>query len=338
MINRYLVSIQFLSSGGSAMTSDRDPTFEGKQTEQGSTFSPARVELHASRRAQPETHSGGSLGTILTSCVLSLIMGGAGAWAYVDYLGPMLGKKPAEKALLDAQKSESSATDTTARMSDLSGKLDELRSRVDKLPKALTAQDLNPLKERLALLDELSRKVDAVGQRVNSLPGKIDQDSRNITTLTADLAGMRNEVASLRNNIHASAEKPSTRAVKPSDDSEKPRTPSTSEPPREISPPVSSLLQSGIESYQKKQYSDASTVFAGLVKTQPDDARIWYYAALSRGFATGDWKGETERLVTQGVEREKAGKPTKTQIDAAFADLTTATGKDWLAFYRRRAG
>ena len=50
------------------------------------------------------------------------------------------------------------------------------------------------------------------------------------------------------------------------------------------------------------------------------------------------WKGETERLVTQGVDREKAGKPSKSQIDAAFADLTPETGKDWLAFYRRRAG
>jgi hypothetical protein len=60
--------------------------------------------------------------------------------------------------------------------------------------------------------------------------------------------------------------------------------------------------------------------------------------SLSRGLATRDWKGETERLVTQGVDREKAGKPDKPQIDAAFADLTAETGKDWLAYYRRRAG
>ena len=64
---------------------------------------------------------------------------------------------------------------------------------------------------------------------------------------------------------------------------------------------------------------------------------VWYYAALSRGLATRDWKGETERLVTQGIEREKAGKPDKAKIDAAFEDLTPETGKDWLAFYRRRA-
>ena len=54
-------------------------------------------------------------------------------------------------------------------------------------------------------MDELSRKVDSLGLRVNSLPGKVDQDSRKIITLTADMEGMRNEVASLRNNIHTSA-------------------------------------------------------------------------------------------------------------------------------------
>jgi hypothetical protein len=41
--------------------------------------------------------------------------------------------------------------------------------------------------------------------------------------------------------------------------------------------------------------------------------------------------------VAEGMAREKAGKPEKAKIDAAFSDLTTATGKDWLAFYRNRA-
>jgi TolA-binding protein len=264
-------------------------------------------------------------------------MGGAGAWAYVDYLGPMLARNRAQKSPPDVQNSESNSTeskvsDSVARLNDLSGKLDELQSRVDRLPKAISAQDLEPLKERLALVDDVSKKVDALGLRVNSLPEKVDQDSRKITTLTAELEGMRNEVASLRNNIHTSAS-----AEKPSDEGEEPRTAILSEPPREIPPPVR-LLQAGVDYFQKKNYAKASEIFAGLSKARPDDARVWYYAALSRGLATRDWKGQTERLVTQGVDREKAGKPSKSQIDAAFADLTPETGKDWLAFYRRRAG
>ena len=319
------------------MTTDRDPTFEGTRTEQVNVQPPSRVESQASGRAHSDAQSSSGFGTILTSCVLALLMGGAGAWAYVDYLSPMLAKNRAQKSQPDVQKSESNSTeskssDSVARLNDLSGKLDELQSRVDRLPKAISAQDLEPLKERLALVDDVSKKVDALGLRVNSLPGKVDQDSRKITTLTADLEGMRNEVASLRNNIHTSAS-----AEEPSDKGEEPRTAIPSEPPREIPPPVR-LLQAGVDYFQKKHYAKASEIFARLSKARPDDARVWYYAALSRGLATRDWKGETERLVTQGVDREKAGKPSKSQIDAAFADLTPETGKDWLAFYRRRAG
>ena len=320
------------------MTTDRDPTFEGKQTEQENAYPPGRVVSRESGRAHPGTPATSGFGTILTSGVLALLMGAAGAWAYVDYLGPMLAKNRAQKSQPDAQSSEPKSPDPTAQLKDLSGKLDELQSRVDRLPKAISAQDLEPLKEKLAVVDEVSRKVDSIGLRVNTLPGKVDQDSRKITTLTADLEGMRNEVTSLRNNIHASAEKPSVKAEKPSDRGEKLRSVSSSESSREISPPVSSLLQTGVQLFQKKNYAEASEIFAGLSKAQPDDARVWYYAALSRGLATRDWQGQTERLVTQGVDREKAGKPSKSQIDAAFADLTSETGKDWLAFYRRRGG
>jgi TolA-binding protein len=253
----------------------------------------------------------------------------------------MLCKQRAQKNQPDAQKSESNSANSAARLNDLSGKLDELQSRVDRLPKAISAQDLAPLSQKLAVVDDLSRKVDTLGARVNSLPGKVDQDSRKITTLMADMEGMRNEVSTLRNDVHTTiskAEKALSRGEKPSEKGEKPRAPTSLEPPLEISPPVSSLLQAGVEFFQKKNYAKASEVFAGLTKTQPDDARVWYYAALSRGLAARDWKGETERLVTQGVAREKAGKPDKPRIDAAFADLTPETGKDWLAYYRRRAG
>ncbi len=320
------------------MTTERDPIIEGKQTDQGNAHPPSRVEPQASGQAHADGPSGGGAGTILASCVLAFLVGGAGAWTYVNYLDPMLAKQRAKKSQPDAQKSESTFADSAAQMKDLSGKLDELQSRIDRLPKAVSAQDLEPLKDRLAMVDEVSRKVDSLGSRVSSLPGKVDQDSRKITSLTADLEGMRNEVASLRNNTHTSAAKPSAKAEKPSEKGERPRTASPSESPREISPPVSALLQAGVESFQQRKYSEANEIFAGLSKTQPDDARIWYFAALSRGFATRDWKGETERLVTQGVEREKAGKPDKPRIDAAFADLTPETGKDWLSFYRRRAG
>ena len=272
------------------MTTDRDPTFEGTRTEQVNVQPPSRVESQASGRAHSDAQSSSGFGTILTSCVLALLMGGAGAWAYVDYLGPMLAKNRAQKSQPDVQKSESISTeskssDSVAQLNDLSGKLDELQSRVDRLPKAISAQDLEPLKERLALVDDVSKKVDALGLRVNSLPGKVDQDSRKITTLTADLEGMRNEIASLRNNIHNSAS-----AEKPSDKGEEPRTAIPSEPPRELPPPVR-LLQAGVDYFQKKHYAKASEIFAGLSKARPDDAQ----RLVLRGFVARSRHARLER-------------------------------------------
>ncbi len=68
-----------------------------------------------------------------------------------------------------------------------------------------------------------------------------------------------------------------------------------------------------------------------------DDARVWYYAALSYGLGSNDWSRITQSMVEEGLSREKAGKPPKSTIDSALAGLTKETGKDWLDFYRRRA-
>ena len=76
--------------------------------------------------------------------------------------------------------------------------------------------------------------------------------------------------------------------------------------------------------------------FRKLTDEFPKDARVWYYAALSNGLATNQWRGETERLVNQGVEREKAGSPKAPEIDAVMTDLAPAS-KKWLDFYRQRA-
>ena len=88
--------------------------------------------------------------------------------------------------------------------------------------------------------------------------------------------------------------------------------------------------------FRQGKWAEARDLFAKLQADSPDDARVWYFSALANGLASRDWKGESERLVAAGMAREKAGKPEKAKIDAAFADLTPATGKDWLAFYRNR--
>jgi hypothetical protein len=196
----------------------------------------------------------------------------------------------------------------------------------------LTTTDLEPLNKRLTTLEDLRGKVEALDSRINPLPSKLEDESRKITTIMADIDGVRKQVTALQTELATNL-----KAEKPTVKSDAMLAETSHERSREIEPPRNELLQPGIEFFRQKKYGQASEAFDGLTRTKPDDARVWYFAALSRGLATRDWKGQTEKLVTEGVEREKAGTPQKSQIDSAFADLTTETGKDWLAFFRRRA-
>lgn len=88
--------------------------------------------------------------------------------------------------------------------------------------------------------------------------------------------------------------------------------------------------------FDQGRYAPSLEIFRRLQRYQPLDARIWYYSALANGLSTNSWDGETRTLVEKGIERERAGTPSASQINSAFANLTVARGKDWLAGYRRR--
>src|SRR5206468_1960107 len=93
--------------------------------------------------------------------------------------------------------------------------------------------------------------------------------------------------------------------------------------------------ESAVSLFQEKRYGEAYAVLRKLLQSQPDDARLWYYAALSYGLSKGDWGRITQSMVDEGIAREKAGKPPKPEIDADLAGLSKETGKEWLDFYRR---
>ena len=97
-------------------------------------------------------------------------------------------------------------------------------------------------------------------------------------------------------------------------------------------------IAQAVDLYKNKKWSEAQDAFSKLQSIYPNDATIWYYSALANGFATGQWLGETERLVKVGLDKEKQGEPSSATIDSAFSDLTPATGKNWLADYRKRIG
>jgi TolA-binding protein len=316
------------------MATNQDPILGEKQSLEFSLPPKAHEENHAIRQARHGSSSGGpAIGTWLAAGVLAFLCGGAGSWAYLNYLQPRL--KTTHDATPQPALAKTSTNDQApilSRLDDLTGKVDQLQSRVDQLPKPITQTDLEPLKQQLSALEDLPGKVATLDKRVNALPAKIDEDGRKITMMMADIDGVRKELSSLHTDLGTTL-KPDKTSAK----SDKMLGQTSHEIPYELEPSQNVSLRSGIDLFQKKSYDRASAYFEGMTKAKPADARVWYFAALSRGLATRDWKGETERLVNEGVDREKAGTPKKAEIDSAFADLTTETGKEWLDFFRSRA-
>ena len=281
---------------------------------------------------------GVSFSTVLLSAVLSLLLGGVGAWGYQKYVAPRLAGQEAEPARDSAQQAKQSTAEFSARVDGLADKLDQLQSRVEAIPKPSPPPDIEPLRSKLSSVDVLSKKVDALGERLDFLPKKIDKDSKEIADLTAKIEEAQKTMGSLRSELTARRDSSTNRGNETASRvAMKPAEAGAMASGHEDNVAMQALLTPGVELFEKKQYKEASEEFNNLARTKPEDARVWYYAALARGFATGDWKGETERLVMRGVDREKAGTPPKPEIDETFKGLTHETGKDWLSFYRRRA-
>ena len=91
-----------------------------------------------------------------------------------------------------------------------------------------------------------------------------------------------------------------------------------------------------VDAFKKSQFGPAKDLFTKLTEGNPTDARVWYYAALSNGFATNAWTGgDTEKFVQKAITLEKAGTPDASKIDATFAELPADT-KAWLDYYRKQ--
>ncbi len=95
-----------------------------------------------------------------------------------------------------------------------------------------------------------------------------------------------------------------------------------------------SAIDRGLELLAQRRYALARDVFRTLERTRPSDARVWYLAAVAQGLSTGDWDGETHDLLVRGLERERAGTPSETQIEQTLSRL--GEGQDWLNAQRRR--
>ena len=214
------------------------------------------------------------------------------------------------------------ATDKTAtadepknwkdQVAALARRVDELQGKLD-ADKPAPAGDLKPLK---AKVDALA----TVPELVKPLPKKLDDLDGRIAAMGADLVALKAEVAALKKGSGAG-----------------PGTAAAPRPEVKDVDVANQAMSDAVALFKAAKYKEASAAFAKIAQVDGNDARVWYYAALANALANKNWKGEPETLAKKGVDREKARSPESARIDEIFTDLTAATGKDWLAYFRKSA-
>ena len=212
----------------------------------------------------------------------------------------------------------------------LSSRFDTIQQRVESIsiPRNTVPPDLGTLQIKMG---ELTRSVDEIAE----LPSRSRQMESRLDRLQEEVKGLRERLAAEKDRGGSAAEAATIGAVERKVETltSPAPLPSTSVLPADPSSPDDAMAE-GIALFKRGLYPQADDIFRKLQLTRPQDARVWYYSALAHGFTTGQWDGDTRRFVVQGAERERAGFPSTSQIDTAFAGLNPAQGKDWLASYR----
>jgi TolA-binding protein len=225
---------------------------------------------------------------------------------------------------IDAKASKSAVDALTSRISEVQSEFGTLGRELARLEDRLNARtnaphappDLAPLRTRIDDLVEES-------QRLSPLPATFESLRQRVDALDKGLNALRTEVAAVPKQLDASLNTLKDVMV------------SRSAPDQASPPDIARGL--GVALFREGKYSAAREVFLTLVQNYPNDARLWYFAALANGLTSGDWAGETEVMVRRGLACEQRGGPKRSDIDAQFSKLTKEQGKDWLEEWRKRA-
>ncbi|HEU5116825.1 MAG TPA: hypothetical protein VFT74_09140 [Isosphaeraceae bacterium] len=299
-------------------------------------------------------------GALIGALVVGLLLGIGGAWAYGHFFGSDQDQdrndsgSSASKQKPSSGKSDSSSNGTSSSgASDIAGfgspdeardlhtKLEEVSERIDRLKMRidrLKPGDSTPpagLSTLQIRVRELSREVDDVAY----LPERIRR--------------MENELKDLKQKIRLQDEgedsgdvmrPPTLRETPPPASPTTRHADQTTTGPRPDEPVVidlaqtSSALEQGLRLFEQGRPVVALDIFHSLQVKEPDDARVWYLAALAAGDATEDWNGEARHLVDRGLALERADSPSTARIDRTLERLRErdVRGMDWLDAYRRQ--
>ena len=228
---------------------------------------------------------------------------------------------------IDAKASKSAVDALTSRIGEVQSELGTLGRELARLEGRLNARtnappappappDLAPLRTRI---DDLVKE----SQRLSPLPATFESLRQRVDALDKGLNALRTEVAAVPKQLDASLN-----ALK---DAMVSRPAPVQVSPADIGRDLGAAL------FLQGKYPAAREVFLTVVQNYPNDARLWYFAALANGLTSGDWTGESEGMVQRGLACEQRGSPKRSDIDAQFSTLTKEQGKDWLEEWRNRA-
>jgi hypothetical protein len=270
-----------------------------------------RVHTQSTPSRQASAHA---IKGLVPTAIVALVFGMIGAYADLHYLEKP--KAPSDTTGADSSAGPEQADSPTRLLSDqvakISDRVDALNRRIDDLPRPTPPPDLSDLQVRVAELTEAAEGFRPIREAIRRVEGRMDDLGR--------------KVGSLGDAIHAAPAPTEGGTGRHEDLRPTPEKPVSEE-----------ALAQAAELFQKRNYKDALAIFSKLEQTNPEDARVWYYAALAHGFSTKQWTEDgTGALVEKGIAREQAGTPPSAVIDETFKHLTSDTGKDWLAAYRKR--
>jgi TolA-binding protein len=270
--------------------------------------------------------------------------------------------------------SDAPASPQSGRIDQLAEQLSQLREQLQDRPDPASGSQLEQLSKRLeeitGRLEEIERnsgEVEGLARRLEQRSGRLDEMSdlldqveSRLTTLgdQADAAARGAGIPGIGGTSRSSGEGPGPGPAvipRPAGPGGDPSGEAVADTGSDTDPDPSAMLrrvlrptagdddasetalERGVRQFLADDFAPARETFLELLEQRPEDPRIWYFAALATGKATGDWKGEAERLVLRGVDRERAGTFPRVAIDSAFGDLAERQGSEWLRYYRRRA-
>lgn len=235
---------------------------------------------------------------------------------------------------IDARASGSAVEALTARVGEMRSELGTLGRELARVegrlntrtepapavhapPAAAAPPDLAPLQTRLDDLVKESRKLAPMPAAFEALRRRLDAVDKGLNALQADVAAVPKQLDASLMALKAAMESrpPAPEPVNPADLG------------RDL----------GAALFRQGKYPAAREVFLTVGQNYPNDARLWYYAALASGLTSGDWTGESVVLVRRGIACEQKGSPKGPEIDAQFAALTKEQGKEWLDEWRKGA-